>query len=121
MVFLCSTLIAPALLIPKVTLESQIGPSSPKLRLIENVYFTKHRNIYFAKFITILHGGVRPIYYNITILYYVIYEQPLMIKRNMITTSITVVIIIIIIHLMMKRGVFRTEIFDRGQESGENL
>ena len=54
-------------------------------------------------------------------LYYVIYEQPLMIKRNMITTSITVVIIIIIIHLMMKRGVFRTEIFDRGQESGENL
>ena len=42
-------MIALALLIPKVTLESQIGPSSPKLRLIENVYFTKHRNIHFAE------------------------------------------------------------------------
>ena len=49
MVFLCSRLIAPALLIPKVTLESQFGPPSPKLRPIENVYFTKHRNIYFAE------------------------------------------------------------------------
>ena len=49
MVFLCSRLIALALLIPKVTLESQIGPPSPKLRPIENVYFTEHRNIYFAE------------------------------------------------------------------------
>ena len=49
MVFLCSRLIALALLIPKVTLESQIGPPSPKLRPIENFYFTKHRNIYFAE------------------------------------------------------------------------
>ena len=49
MVFLCSRLIAPALLIPKVTLESQFGPPSPKLRPIGNVYFTKHRNIHFAE------------------------------------------------------------------------
>ena len=49
MVFLCSRLIALALLIPKVTLESQIGPPSPKLRPIENVYFAEHRNIYFAE------------------------------------------------------------------------
>ena len=49
MVFLCSRLIAIALLIPKVTLESQIGPPSPQLRLIENVYFTEHRNIHFAE------------------------------------------------------------------------
>ena len=49
MVFLCSRLIALALLIPKVTLESKIGPPSPKLRPIENVYFTEHRNIYFAE------------------------------------------------------------------------
>ena len=49
MVFFCSRLIALALLIPKVTLESQIGPLSPKLRPSENVYFTEHRNIYFAE------------------------------------------------------------------------
>ena len=49
MVFLCSRLIALALLIRKVTLESKIGPPSPKLRPIENVYFTEHRNIYFAE------------------------------------------------------------------------
>ena len=35
--------------IPKVLLKSQIGPPSPKLRPIENVYFTEHRNIYFAE------------------------------------------------------------------------
>ena len=44
---MCSRLIALALLIPKVTLESQIGHPNPKLRPIENVYFTEHRNIYF--------------------------------------------------------------------------
>ena len=49
MVFLCSILIAVAILIIKVTLESKIGPPSPKLRPIENVYFTEHRNIYFAE------------------------------------------------------------------------
>ena len=49
MVFLCSTLIAVAILIIKVTLESQIGPPSPKLRPIENVYFAEHGNIYFAE------------------------------------------------------------------------
>ena len=49
MVFLCSRLIALALLIPKVTLESQIGPPSPKLRPIENGYFAEHGNIYFAE------------------------------------------------------------------------
>ena len=43
MVFLCSRLIALALLIPKVTLESKIGPPSPKLRPSENVDFTEHR------------------------------------------------------------------------------
>ena len=61
MVFLCSRLIALALLIPKVTLESQIGPSSPKLRLIENVYFTKHRNIHFAehRMLTLLNYVVK--------------------------------------------------------------
>ena len=57
----------------------------------------------------------------ITIIINLIIIIIIMIKRNMITTSITVVIIIIIIHLMMKRGVFRIEIFDCGQESGENL
>ena len=49
MVFLCSRLIALALLIPKVTLESKIGPPSPKLRPSENVDFAKHRNIHFAE------------------------------------------------------------------------
>ena len=49
MVFLCSRLIALALLIPKVTLESQIGPPSPKLRPIENGYFAEHGNVYFAE------------------------------------------------------------------------
>ena len=57
----------------------------------------------------------------ITIIINLIIIIIIMIKRNMITTSITVVIIIIIIHLMMKRGVFRIEISDRGQESGETI
>ena len=43
MAFLCSRLIALALLIPKVILECQIGPPSQKLRPSENVYFNERR------------------------------------------------------------------------------